>query len=295
MDWARRYRRTEDEDPDLPGTPDEAVRHLLAGNARFIAEAAADVPAGSTVPPPDGPCLTTLPVVPTPRQSPFCVVLGCSDARVPSELVFDVKPNQLFVVRVAGNVLADECLGSIEYALHNFKDSVHVLAVLGHTRCGAVAAAADAYVSPTEHHGIAFTRSLRAVVNHLLIAVRGAAVALEEVWGKDVAVDPGYRDALIETSVYLNAGMTAYHLQQEMRPDQAFGAKVVYAVFDVATCRVIGPDLDPRTEDTSKLAPAPANPDELVELGRVIAGCPMVARHLSGRMRETRYPTRPAG
>lgn len=295
MDWARRYRRTEDEVPDSPATPDEAVRHLLAGNARFIAEAAADVPAPCTVPPPDGPCLTTLPVVPPPRQSPFCVVLGCSDARVPSELVFDVRPNQQFVVRVAGNVLADECLGSIEYALHSFKDSVQVLAVLGHTRCGAVSAAVDAYRTPSAHRGIAFTRSLRAVVNHLLIAVRGAAIALEVVWGQDVAADPGYRDALVEASVYLNAAVTAYHLQQELRPEQAFGAKVVYAVFDVATCRVIGPDLDPKTEDTSKLAPAPADPDELVELGRVIAGCPMVARHLSEGLRQTRYPARPGG
>jgi carbonic anhydrase len=290
MDWATRYRHSEDEAPEVPGTPDEAVKYLLGGNARFISEAAADLPAPSTVPPADPAALAHMPAAPVPKQRPFCVVLGCSDARVPSEMVFGVKPNQLFVVRVAGNVLGEECLGSIEYALHSFSDSVHLLVVLGHTRCGAVGAAVDAYLRPTEHNTIAFTRSLRSVVNHVLIAVRGAAVSLDEVWGPDVAADPGYRDALIEASVYLNAGMTAFHLREELRPDEAFGTRAVFGVFDVATCRVIGPDLDPTTDDTSKLAPAPASADELVALGRQVAASPMVARHLSDGFRRARYP-----
>ena len=280
MDWASRYRRQADDRPTAPATPEAAVRCLLDGNAEFVREAVPDVPAPSTVGPPgEGPS------APTPRQAPFCIVLGCSDARVPSELLFGAGPNQQFVVRVAGNVLGDECLGSIEYALHTFKDSVHLLVVLGHTRCGAVTAAVDAYLRPTEHNAIAFTRSLRAVVNHALIAARGAAVALDDVWGREVAGDPGYRDALIEASVYLNAAMTAYHLRSELRPGEAFGVAVVYGVFDVATCRVIGPDLDPTTDDTSKLAPAPADPGELTALGRVIAGYPAVARHLTATRR----------
>jgi carbonic anhydrase len=290
MDWAARFRQADAEPSAVPATPDAALHALLAGNARFISEVAPGLPAPTTVPPPDGPSLTALPVVAAPKQAPFCVVLGCSDARVPSEIIFDAGPNQFFIVRVAGNVLADECLGSIEYALHNFKDSLHLLVVLGHTWCGAISAAVDAYLRPSRHNSIAFTRSLRAVVNHVLIAVRGGAVSLEEVWGKDVAGDPGYRDALIEVSVYLNAGMTAYHLQDEMRPDETFGVKVVYGVFDVATCRVIGPDLDPKTDDTSRLATAPSRPDDLVELGRLLAGSPMVARHLSDEFRRTRYP-----
>ena len=289
MDLAARFRRAA-EPAEPPATPDAALRALLAGNARFLRDVGSGVPAPSTVPPPDGPALTALPAVSAPRQAPFAVVLGCSDARVPSEIVFDVGPNQFFIVRVAGNVLADECLGSIEYALHNFKDSLHLLVVLGHTWCGAVTAAVDAYLSPTRHNSIAFTRSLRSVVNHVLIAVRGGAVSLEEVWGKDVASDPGYRAALIEVSVYLNAGMTAYHLQAEMRPDEAFGVKIVYGVFDVNTCRVIGPDLDPKTDDTSRLAAAPTRSDDLVELGRVLAASPMVARHLSEPLRGKRYP-----
>lgn len=275
MDWASRYRLIAEESPDLPATPEEAVRCLLEGNAAFVREAAPDLPAPSTVGLPVGPAPKA------PRQSPFSIVLGCSDARVPSELIFGAKPNQQFVVRVAGNALGDECLGSIEYALHTFKESVHLLVVLGHTRCGAVTAAVDAYLRPTEHNAIAFTRSLRAVVNHGLIAARVSAVALETVWGPKIVEDPGYREALIETSIYMNAAMTAYHLRSELSPEEQFGVGVVYAVFDVATCRVIGPDLDPATDDTSKLAPAPANPEELTAISQQIAAYPAVMRYLT--------------
>lgn len=290
MNWADHYRSTQDDAPEVPATPEEAVQTLLDGNARFIVETVPDLSAPSTVPPADLAALSSVPVVEAPKQAPFCIVLGCSDARVPAELVFSVKPNQLFVVRVAGNVLGEECLGSIDYALHTFKDSVHLLVVLGHTRCGAVGAAVDAYLSPNLHNSIAFTRALRSVVNHVLIAVRSAAVSLEEYWGPAVIADSGYRDALMEVSVYLNAGMTAHFLREEMKPDEAIGTKVVYGVFDLCTCRVIGPDLDPQTDDTSKLADAPAHPDELVALGRLIAGSPMAARHLSADFRKAYYP-----
>ncbi len=276
MYWSSRYQHSAEEPPEAPATPEEAIRRLLEGNAEFVSKVAPEIPATSTVGPP-----SAAPVVPPPKQAPYCIILGCSDARVPSELLFGARPNQQFVVRVAGNVLADECLGSIEYALHTFHETIHLLVVLGHTRCGAVSAAVDAYIRPTEHHSIAFTRSLRAVVNHALIAARVAAVALEEIWGPKVVDDPGYRDALIETSVYLNAAMTAYHLRSELQPKQLFGVEVVYGVFDIVTCRVIGPDNDPTTDDTSKLASAPADPDELTAIGRTIAAYPAVARYLT--------------
>jgi carbonic anhydrase len=289
MDWVDRFRRTIDEPLPAPTTSDEVVTRLLAGNARFVCVAAPHVPAGSTVPPAD-PVAVAGPAAPVPTQAPFCAVLGCSDARVPSELVFEAGPNELFVVRVAGNVLGDECLGSIEYALHNFRDTLRLLVVLGHTGCGAVAATVDAYLSPTGRNSAAFTRSLRAVVNHVLMAVRGGAMSLEECWGAGVAADPGYRAALVEVSVYLNAAMTAYNLREEVRSAEAHGVRTVFGVFDLATCRVIGPDLDPATDDTGKLAPAPNDPDELVALGRQIAASPMVARHLSDALRKTKNP-----
>jgi carbonic anhydrase len=76
-------------------------------------------------------------------QSPFAVVLGCSDSRVPIETIFDQPPGNLFVVRVAGNFLNDDNLGSIEFAVAILK--AKLILVLGHTNCGAVTAAV-AYV-----------------------------------------------------------------------------------------------------------------------------------------------------
>ena len=261
---------------ELPPNPDAATQFLLAGNKRFIDEMAAGTTAPSTVAPRDG-SLTSLSPTIAPKQTPICVVLGCADARVPAELVFDVKPNQLFVVRVAGNVLGEECLGSIEYALASFPDTVRLL---GHVGCGAVAAAVDIYCDPKMHSKIAFTRSLRSVVNHIVLPVRSAALALTKAWGADVTGDPGYRGALVEAAVYLNAAMAAFQLQEEIKEGSA-AVRVVYAIYDVSTCRVIGPDLDPTTDDTSKLAAAPSSAQELLKLGEIIATSPMVGRHLS--------------
>ena len=189
---------------------------------------------------------------------------------IPSELVFDAGPNELFVVRVAGNILGNECLGSIEYALHHFKDSVKLLAVLAHTRCGAVSAAVDTYLSPKQLAGIAFTRSLRSVVNHIVVAVRSAALSLEQIWGAAVAGRPGYRDALVELSVAVNAAATAYQLSQELP-----GAPVAYGVYDLATGRVGLPD-----GAGPKLVPVPADPAEMVDLSLALARGPVVGRLL---------------
>ncbi len=72
-------------------------------------------------------------------QHPFAVILGCSDSRVPPEIIFDQGIGDLFVVRVAGNIVDDTVLGSIEYAVDHL--GVHLVVVLGHSKCGAVQAA----------------------------------------------------------------------------------------------------------------------------------------------------------
>jgi carbonic anhydrase len=77
----------------------------------------------------------------TNSQHPFAIVLGCADSRVPAEIVFDQGLGDLFVVRVAGNVIDDHSLGSIEYAVDHL--AVRLIVVLGHQRCGAVQAAKD--------------------------------------------------------------------------------------------------------------------------------------------------------
>ena len=81
------------------------------------------------------------------RQSPFAAVLGCSDSRVPLEILFDQGPGDLFVIRVAGGVLVPSTIGSIEFAVGNFKCPLVV--VLGHTRCGAIQATVDRIVHNT--------------------------------------------------------------------------------------------------------------------------------------------------
>jgi carbonic anhydrase len=79
-------------------------------------------------------------------QHPIAIVVGCSDSRVPPEIVFDQGLGDIFVVRVAGNVVDDQALGSIEYAVEHLH--VHLIVVLGHEKCGAVAAAVEGGEAP---------------------------------------------------------------------------------------------------------------------------------------------------
>ena len=74
----------------------------------------------------------------TPEQRPFAAVLGCSDARVPIELIFNEGPNDLFIVRVAGGGLGLEVLGSLKYAVEQLGGTLKLIVVLGHSGCGAV-------------------------------------------------------------------------------------------------------------------------------------------------------------
>nr|WP_303652703.1 carbonic anhydrase [Paludisphaera mucosa] len=151
-----------------------------------------------------------------PLHVPYALVLGCSDARAPIEQIFDQSPNDLFVIRVAGNVLGTERLGSIDYAVRNLGGSLALLLVLGHRGCGAVTAAVDLYLAPQDYPDLGLTHALRSLVDRILIAVRGASKAIERVCGPSAKDRPGYRDALIETSVYLNAALTAFDVRREV-------------------------------------------------------------------------------
>jgi carbonic anhydrase len=122
-----------------PSTPDEALARLLEGNRRFV----------------DGQPQTAVPsaerVELASAQRPFAVVLGCSDSRVPVETIFDQRPGDLFVIRLAGNIVTTEGLASIEYALEVLGCSL--VMVLGHTSCGAVRAAMSLVESGTVFPG----------------------------------------------------------------------------------------------------------------------------------------------
>jgi carbonic anhydrase len=82
-------------------------------------------------------------------QEPFAIILGCSDSRVPAEIVFDQGLGDLFVIRVAGNIVAPSQIGSVEFAAERF--GTPLVVVLGHSRCGAILATLEELVTPKEH------------------------------------------------------------------------------------------------------------------------------------------------
>jgi carbonic anhydrase len=204
-------------------------------------------------------------------QAPFGVVLGCSDARVPVEHVFDLAFNSLFVIRVAGNVLGTECVASVDYAARNFVESLKFIAVLGHSSCGAVTAAVDTYLRPGDYSQIACTYALRSLVDRLQIAVRGAAHALQQAQ-QNVEKHPRYREMLIDAAVYLNAAVTSFDLRREMRALENNSQEVIFGVFDLESQLVRGL---PETAELADPAPvfltAPQSADELMAISTSIA------------------------
>jgi carbonic anhydrase len=100
-------------------------------------------------------------------QEPFAVVLGCSDSRVPAELVFDQGLGDLFVIRVAGNIVAPSQVGSVEFAVERF--GIQLVLVLGHTRCGAI----DATLEALAGTGQPRTPGLRSFVERVRMAIEG--------------------------------------------------------------------------------------------------------------------------
>ena len=135
----------------------EALQRLREGNARF----AADVPRMEAR---IGAARRAELAI---AQRPFAIVLGCSDSRVPVEIVFDQGPGDLFVIRVAGNIVAPSLIGSVEFAAAQFGTSLVV--VLGHSQCGAIMATLDQLRRPTARQ----SPNLKSIVNRIRPAVEG--------------------------------------------------------------------------------------------------------------------------
>jgi carbonic anhydrase len=208
-----------------------------------------------------------------PKQMPFAVVVGCSDARVPTEMLFGQGFNDLFVIRVAGNVLGDVCMGSIDFALNALTDSVRVVVMLGHSGCGAVTGAVDAYLRPAKFWSRSLSPMLRSLIQRIFVAVREAANAIEEVWGTDAREMPGYREALIETAVCINAAQAAFDLRQEVERNGKWEIEVLYGVHNIRTHQVCMP-VDPNaalSDENVRLAHAPTNPTEFRALAMHMA------------------------
>ena len=213
---------------------------------------------------------------PAPAHTPFAAVLGCSDARVPAELVLGRAAGDLFVVRVAGNVPGTWSIGSIDLAVDKLA-TMRLLAVIGHTSCQAVGAAVDAYLAPASYLGVAAQLPLRAIVDSLLPAVVCAQAAMVEVYGAAVVGRPGYRDALLELSVIMNSALTANVLRQTFAPRLGETLDVVYGVYHLKN-RIVGLPAD---ADGAIWAPALASPphqeSEVVALGRDTAASGFIA------------------
>jgi carbonic anhydrase len=237
------YRFDPDQTRNIPRQGDAEVvsQALQAGNERFVSmlnELRKTVVGGAPTKPivvPVCPISFGLPALPgsIPTQAPFAMVVGCADARVPIEIVFDQFFNGLFVVRVAGNALSTEGLGSIQYAVKTLSESLRVGLVLGHTGCGAMTAAVDSYLNPHDYAEIGFSHPLRSVLDRAMIAVRGADGALQTVLGRKRLSPARRRELLIELTVYLNAAITSFQLTQEVRQMGNQDLRVCYAVYDL--------------------------------------------------------------
>ena len=211
-----------------------------------------------------------------PLQQPFAAVLGCSDARAPVEMIFQQRSNDLFVVRVAGNGVGSSSLGSLRYAAAHFSRSLRLVVVLGHSQCGAVTAAVGAFLRPRSYLPLATNYPLRSIVDAILVAVRSASLGLETAHGPRVADQPGYRAALVETSVALNACLAAYALKQELDGPKV---QVLFGSYDLASRSVRLP-LAPAGRSARPeigLFPPPDGADELRDLALRLARSASIA------------------
>ena len=127
-------------------------------------------------------------------------------------------------------------------------------------------------LSPRRYPSIASSHPLRSIVDRIFVAVRGGAESIREAWGDDVIRRPGYRAALTEVSVALNAALAAFTLRQELRGKRAADLEAVYGIYDLATRRVADPAADPAGDAVgTRLADAPSDSADFGQLGGRVA------------------------
>jgi carbonic anhydrase len=161
----------------------QALERLREGNRRFVAHQTTtpQFPEGNLV---EG-------------QEPFAIILGCSDSRVPAELVFDQGFGDLFVIRVAGNIVAPSLVGSVEFAASRF--GTPLVVVMGHTQCGAILATLD----DLRGHPRPESRNLRAIIDRV-------RPALEALVASGANMD---ENALVHEAVRANVRHSVDHLR----------------------------------------------------------------------------------
>ena len=184
----------------------EALERLKDGNRRFVAgERSSETMASQTR-------LAELAA----GQEPFAVILGCSDSRVPVEIVFDQGLGDLFVIRVAGNIVASSQVGSVEFAAARF--GTRLVVVLGHTRCGAISATVEELQRPSETQ----SRNLRSIVDRVRPSVEGLLAT-------DLAHDPA---ALVEQAIRANVRASVNQLR--------YGSEILEQLIQNNGLRIVG-------------------------------------------------------
>jgi carbonic anhydrase len=156
-------------------------------------------------------------------QNPFAIILGCSDARVPAEIIFDQGLGDLFVIRVAGNIVAPSQIGSVEFAAERY--GTKLVVVLGHTGCGAIQATLEELRRPTESH----SPNLRSIVDRV-------SPAIESLLENDQNLAPA---ALEHRAVRANIRASANQLRH--------GSQILERLIDHEGLRVVGADYDLET------------------------------------------------
>jgi carbonic anhydrase len=214
----------------------------------------------------------------TPKQRPFAAVLGCSDARVPIELIFHEGPNDLFVIRVAGNGLGLEVLGSLKYAVDHLGGTLKLIVVLGHSGCGALTTAVDVFLNTREYLTIAAKHSIRNILDRSLIVVQASANKLLSAFGPGVTRNPGYRQALIEASIVTNVALSAYSIQQEFIGHDLPELQAAYGVYVLDTREVWAPR--PGNINGAGLAAAPRDLAEFAHFGDAVVQSERISSYI---------------
>jgi len=164
----------------------QALDRLREGNRRFASNVKADAKR-----------FGQRPADVADKQEPFAIILGCSDSRVPAEIIFDQGLGDLFVIRVAGNIVAPSQIGSVEFAATTF--GTRLVVVLGHSQCGAIEETMKQLQEPSENR----SRNLRSIVDFVRPSV-------ESLLAQGLGDNP---DEVIEKAVRSNVRASAEHMR----------------------------------------------------------------------------------
>lgn len=196
-------------------TATEALERLREGNRRFVA---GELRGNSFADPAKRSALAA-------GQAPFAIILGCSDSRVPTEFVFDQGVGDLFVIRVAGNIVASSQVGSVEFAAAKF--DTRLVVVLGHSQCGAIHATLDELSQPRE----AQSKNLRSIVERIQPSV-------ETLLATELKHN---HDELVHQAVRANVRASADHLRH--------GSEILEQLIQTNGLMVVGAEYSLETGD----------------------------------------------